>query len=240
MTSHRERNGLDVDVPEGVPVLSRGTHRRPSDGGCFMEFASYLAGEKWSDHPACTHPLLAALARLVNDEMTDHGRARLVPLIPNVVGLQSDDLAVHAVIARRCALSALPVARPDDQRPLAVAVIVAERLLARLDGRPEHDVGPEATAALDGVPDVAAWARSFIADEIPRPRGYRREAAPTAVRCAVKAILANEPADPDSALRDLLAIVIDEVRARTSHPTPPVDHDRWAAACAMVPPQPVG
>jgi len=28
-----------------------------------MEFASYLAGERWSDHPACTHPLLAVLAR---------------------------------------------------------------------------------------------------------------------------------------------------------------------------------
>ncbi len=29
-----------------------------------MELASYLAGERWSDHPACTHPLLAEAARL--------------------------------------------------------------------------------------------------------------------------------------------------------------------------------
>ena len=28
-----------------------------------MEFASFLAGERWSDHPACTHPLLAGVAR---------------------------------------------------------------------------------------------------------------------------------------------------------------------------------
>ena len=42
-----------------VPVLSRGKHRNPRKGACFMEFASYLAGEPWSDHPACTHPLLA-------------------------------------------------------------------------------------------------------------------------------------------------------------------------------------
>jgi hypothetical protein len=27
-----------------------------------MEFASYLAGERWSDRPACTRPLLAELA----------------------------------------------------------------------------------------------------------------------------------------------------------------------------------
>ena len=32
-----------------------------------MELASYLAGERWSAHPPCTHPLLAALARDVND-----------------------------------------------------------------------------------------------------------------------------------------------------------------------------
>lgn len=240
MTSHQDPDDLDIDVPEGVPILSRGTHRRPADGGCFMEFASYLAGEKWSDHPACTHPLLASLARLVNDETTDHGRARLVPLIPAVVGLQSDDPAVDAVIARRCALAVLPMARPGDQRPLAVAVIVAERLLARLDGRPGSELGAEARAALDAVPMVAAWARTFIAGEVPRLRAYRREAAPTAVRCAVRAILASEPADPDGALRDLLAVVIDEVSARTPRPTQPVDHDRWTAACAILAPDPIG
>ncbi|WP_344829386.1 hypothetical protein [Nonomuraea dietziae] len=42
-----------------MPILSRGRHRNPRKGACFMELASYLAGERWSDHPACTHPLLA-------------------------------------------------------------------------------------------------------------------------------------------------------------------------------------
>lgn len=238
MTSLGAANGVEPGAPDVVPVLSRGKHRRPRDGGCFMEFASYLAGEKWSDHPACTHPLLASLARLVNDETSDHGRARLAPLIPEVVGLQSDDLAVDAVIARRCALAALPVARPDDQRPLAVALLAAELLLDRLNGRPDHHVGPEAEAALAAVPDAAAWARRFVAGEVPGPRAYRREAGPTAVRCAVRAILASELADPDGALRDLLATAIDEVRARTSRSAPPLDHDRWAAACALVPAHP--
>ena len=49
--------------PSVMPILSAGRHRSPRQGACFMEFASYLAGERWSDHPACTHPLLAALAR---------------------------------------------------------------------------------------------------------------------------------------------------------------------------------
>ena len=69
-------------TPDLMPVLSRGKHRHPRKGACFMELASYLAGEKWSDHPDCTHPLLAALARDVNDHVSDGARSRLAPLIP--------------------------------------------------------------------------------------------------------------------------------------------------------------
>ena len=72
-----------TQMPDLVPVLSRGRHRNPRKGACFMEMASYLAGERWSDHPACTHPLLAALARLVNDFSSDAARNRLAPLIPD-------------------------------------------------------------------------------------------------------------------------------------------------------------
>ena len=52
----------------GVPVLGRGKRSSPRRGACFMEFASYLAGERWSDRPRCTHPLLAQLARLYGVE----------------------------------------------------------------------------------------------------------------------------------------------------------------------------
>ena len=78
MTSH-------VAMPELVPVLSRGKHRNARRGACFMEMASFLAGERWSDHPSCTHPLLAGLARLVNDTVSDPWRPRLIPLIPSVI-----------------------------------------------------------------------------------------------------------------------------------------------------------
>src|SRR5215213_10932178 len=77
--------------PVVFPILSGGKHRSPRKGACFMEFASLLAGERWSDHPACTQPLLAAVARHVNDATSDAGRHRLAPLIPDVVGLVSDD-----------------------------------------------------------------------------------------------------------------------------------------------------
>src|SRR6266545_4298303 len=48
----------DVQPPDLFPILSPGKHRSPRTGACFMELASLLAGERWSDHPACTHPLL--------------------------------------------------------------------------------------------------------------------------------------------------------------------------------------
>jgi hypothetical protein len=35
----------DARSPDFVLVLSRGKHRHPRRGACFMEFASYLAGE---------------------------------------------------------------------------------------------------------------------------------------------------------------------------------------------------
>src|SRR5215211_5029994 len=43
-------------MPELMPQLSPGGHRSPRKGACFMELASYLAGERWSDPPGCTHP----------------------------------------------------------------------------------------------------------------------------------------------------------------------------------------
>ena len=101
-----------------------------------MEFASYLAGERWSDHPRCTHPLLAAVARLVNDNTSDDGRQRLTGLIPSVIGLTSDDPRWNAVIARRAAVTALPVVSFEHQRALAVGLLTCERVLAELDGRP--------------------------------------------------------------------------------------------------------
>ena len=62
-------------IPDGLPVLARGKHRSPRQGACFMEMASVLANEPWSDRPRCTHPLLSQLARLVNDHTSDAGRA---------------------------------------------------------------------------------------------------------------------------------------------------------------------
>src|SRR4051794_2697271 len=112
--------------PQGVPVLARGKHRSPRSGACFMEFASWLAGEKFSDHPACTHPLLATVARGVNDNLTDAGRRRIVRLISEVVGVVGTDPLVDVTITVRAAVMAIPVAAFDQQKALAVGLLRCE------------------------------------------------------------------------------------------------------------------
>ena len=122
-------------VPDGVPVLSRGRHRSPRKGACFMEMASFLAGERWSDHPSCTHPVLATLARCVNDMLDDTSRQRIGTMIPEVVGLNPHDDRVAAALVLSAARAALPVAAEERQNIMALAIINAEGILAERDGR---------------------------------------------------------------------------------------------------------
>jgi hypothetical protein len=175
-----------------------------------MEMASYLAGERWSDHPACTHPLLAAVARLVNDHSSDAGRARLVELIPSVIGLTSDDPHVDARIALLSARFALPVVPAERQRVMAVSVLSCERMLGELDGRPPGAIDDDSRTALAQVPHATAWAQRFTREIEASPRDFRRRAAPMIVRYAVTGIARACVPDPDALLRDLLVLAIDE------------------------------
>jgi hypothetical protein len=234
-------------------VLSRGKHRNARKGACFMELASYLAGERWTDHPRCTHPLLAALARGVNDLTSDAGRAGLAPLIPSVIGLTSDDVRFDARIALRAATTALPVAAEERQRILAISVLVAERLLAALDGRSAGELEGRSRQALDQAPLAAKWARRYTREVPPSAKGFRRYAAPTTVRNAVEGIARACIPDIDGRLRELLASAIADCRAiigrespgdrRSTTATPlaagmaPTDGSpdpaRWAAVCEL-------
>jgi len=203
----------DGGVPAVLPLLSRGKHRNPRKGACFMELASVLAGERWSDHPACTHPLLAALARHVNDYTSDAGRRRLAELIPSVIGLTSDDPRVDARIALRCAMTALPVVSAERQRVMAVSVLTADRVLADLDGRPAAQVTAASAQALADVPDAASWAERFIGGQRPSPDAFRRRSAPRIVSCATAGIAAACVPDPDGILRGLLVGTVEDCAA---------------------------
>ena len=73
-------------TPEGLPTLAKGAHQ-PGDGkACVMEYVALLNGESWTDHPECTHPVLAEVSRSVNDRMADENRHLLVPLIGRLFG----------------------------------------------------------------------------------------------------------------------------------------------------------
>jgi hypothetical protein len=200
-------------TPEGLPILSPGKHRSQRKGACFMELASVLAGERWSDHPTCTHPLLAELARLVNDHTTDAHRHELAVLIPSVVGLTTDDPRLDARIALRCATVALPIAAADRQNALAVSLLAADSVLAQLDGDPGRPIEDSSGHALDRTPQAASWGRSFLRRHGVSVKGFRRWAAPNTVRLAIQGIAVSYVADSDAVLRGLLTDVIADATA---------------------------
>ncbi|MEX5717743.1 hypothetical protein [Geodermatophilus maliterrae] len=74
-------------MPEGLPVLGRGRHRSPARGACFLEYTALLAGEPFSDAPACVDGELAAVLRHANDRLSKADRQRLVPLLGRAIGL---------------------------------------------------------------------------------------------------------------------------------------------------------
>jgi hypothetical protein len=203
----------DAQPPPLLPILSRGKHRNPRTGACFMELASVLAGERWSDHPGCTHPLLAALARQVNDATSDAGRQRLAELIPSVIGLTGNDPRIDARIALRCATIALPVVAAERQRVMAVAVLACERVLAALEGRPQGRLGQQSRVALARAPHAAQWAERFTSGVRVPAKRFGRRAAPTIVGDAVLGIAQACIPDPDEMLRDLLVQAIGECAA---------------------------
>ncbi len=198
------------DIPDLIPTLSAGRHRSARKGACFMEFASFLAGERWSDHPACTDPVLATLARAVNDTTSDARRSELVTDIPRVIGLRGDDLRIGLIVALRAAVAALPVASMERQRALAVGIIATRDALAELGiNRPR--AAEDAERALSQVPDAAAWAHAHLADWRARPIELARHGCAAIVRTSAIGIAQACIDDPDTLLMAMLRAAIDDV-----------------------------
>jgi hypothetical protein len=202
-----------TNIPALMPQLSAGAHRTPRRGACFMEFASYLAGERWSDHPECTDPVLAALARGVNDGVSDARREELVTHIPRVIGLRGDDRVIGLIVALRAAVAALPVASMDRQRSLALGIQGVRR-----------DLGHDIPAALDAlaqralgeVPDATAWADSYLASQRPGSKALHASAAQAMTRIATAGIAEACIDDPDTLLIETLELAIADVEARVA------------------------
>ena len=117
-------------------VLSSGAHAPPNGAfeACVMELSSYLAGEPWSDHPACVSPVLGEFLRSWNDSLDNKTRQKLKPYAARVIGTSGDG--------------------KDDQRAwMAVDWLARIYLPVWLDtaGLSDHAAAVRALIALDGA-----------------------------------------------------------------------------------------
>ncbi len=234
---------MPVSDPEILPLLSRGRHRSPRKGACFMELAGFLAGERWSDHPACTHPLLARLARGVNDVTSDDARPRLAVLIPSVIGLTSDDPTWDHAIALVAASAALPMAPEERQRALAVGhphLRPHARRTRRV--RSARDPGPGGRARPRAGRPGRRPARRAVGRRFTTEHGggrLTRHPGSAIVDFSVQAIAWSGRPDTDDVLRRLLADAVAVCRTlagRTEDPAPGPRRDAWPPCCVAVAP----
>lgn len=199
------------------PHLTAGMHLTPEDGTCLMESVSLAAGLPWSDHPSCTHPLLAHLARLVNDAMSDQGRQALADLVPALTVAAPDDAArtagasAHlAVVCTDHALGLQPTPLLAHLHRAASAELRRER--ASASGRPR--------------PRLSAGRR----------RVFLHGPGARAVEQSVQACLQLPPHERDGALALLLrrglAVVVDEGYPSSSSRTEGPGPERQTATAA--------
>ncbi len=193
-----------TETPMLMPVLGRGKHRTPKSGACFMEYASWLAGERWSDHPACTHPAVAALARLVNDCSSDAHRSELVELVPSVIGLLGDGRRTSVAVAVRALAAAVPVVSYGRQRALAAGALRLSVLVNAADVAEQTMLAD----ALEAVPDAAVWAEHFTVDLAPIDPRMIDRMCDAIIRTSVIGIAEACVSDPDERLHSLLATTI--------------------------------
>jgi len=220
-------------VPEFMPMLSPGKHRSPRSGGCFMEIASFLAGDRWSDHPKCTDPALAELCRCVNDVMPDSARSRLSVMIPAVIGTGdrngAERMRIAASVVRECTLIGLPVVSVKT-RPLACALLVAEQVL--------HESTAPAAAVLATQPEAAEFARGFLRDNAGRwldQRAYLSLAVPEALRCAVRTVSEELADEAPEVLATMLTRAIGVARAECGLVDDyDISEQDWQQACHLV------
>jgi len=203
-------------IPDAMPVLSRGRHRRPRQGACLMEYVSFLAGERFSDSPECTDPTLAVIARAVNDYSRDGARQRLALLASELTTLGPLDVTLRQAMARRCLLTAIGYADGTRRRVLIVAVLGLERAAAgHTRGFADEVVGLDTELALLGFGGDVVAARQQVESLPVALDQHGRKGIANAVELAVATIAQAAP-DADEVLHDLLVGCI--AQARTPAP----------------------
>ena len=151
-------NELDLETLE----LKAGGHAPGSGEMCVMEAVAFVAGESWSDHPACASKVIGAFMRSWNDSLDDTGRQLLKPYVTRLVGTAGDD----ALEARRAWMATDWLVRVQTPAWLRLAGLTeqAERLAALpelVGGDQVPSIKPALEAARSDA--AAAWAAAWDA-----------------------------------------------------------------------------
>ena len=155
--------GVGTHRPTAAPTGNRDL--------CIMEAVAYMAGEPWSDSPACASPAISAFLRTWNDGLSDDDRDRLLPAavwVPRLVGSRGDD----ATEERRAYLALDWLVRVHTPTWLALVPSLA----------------PHAAAlrALPEIVDMTTWGRA--GDTVRAARAVAGAAARAAARAVAGAV----------------------------------------------------
>jgi hypothetical protein len=83
--------GMAARIDIDTIFLGEGAHESFEHGVCALELSSYLAGEKFSDHPKCVSPVIATYIRELNDSWNDETRQLLKPYIVKILNTAGAD-----------------------------------------------------------------------------------------------------------------------------------------------------
>jgi hypothetical protein len=151
--------------------LAHGKHTKRADGMCLLEAASWIAGERFSDHPDCVDPVIAAFGRSWNDQLAQEDRDRLLkPILPKLIGTRSTP-AVQDVRAFMAADWAVRVFTPAWLRLAGLVGNAADlEALPALDSveackaaRPTIDAARTSAVAAWVAAGDAAWDAAWVA-----------------------------------------------------------------------------
>ncbi|GAA3598116.1 hypothetical protein [Kribbella ginsengisoli] len=133
---------------------------------CVLELVSKLAREPWTDRPACVHPVLGAVARMVHDHSTKAGRRALLPFAADFIDTARVGFDGSARLVALCTSTALATAEElaeDERRRMSNARRTALYLL----GTADEPAGPAKwwLPALNRVALGEPFYRTFVAPE---------------------------------------------------------------------------
>ena len=153
---------------------------QPAQGGVLHGDGFLPRRELGSDCPRCHPPLLASVARLVNDLHSYHNRRRLAELIPSVIGLTTKDprLTSASPCGARRRRFRLPL--PSANAP-PCPVLAADVDSGRAGGPPARSPQRHQRAAMDSAPSRCPLVRTFARGVDVSVERFRRFGAPNTV-----------------------------------------------------------